>query len=185
VSTAEVAGRHAANDGSFRRSVLLAAGRATALVAAAVLIGILVLQATDDNSPSPRAASTARTTTSTRPSFVQVPRSTSSTVRSTTTTTGPIKKPDQLHVIVVNASGRNGAAAALSTELAGKGYQMLTPATARQVQAATVVYFKPGFEREAEALKMALGKGTAAPLPKTPPAAMPANAELMVVLGSA
>jgi len=184
VSGAAVAGRHAANDGSFRRSVLLAAGRAAALVAVAVIIGVFILQATDRNPKKPSAATGSRGTTSTRPLAHEV---TSTTARSTTTstTTAAVKKPADLNVIVLNATGRNGAAGAFSASVAAKGYKMLPASTATHVQKATVVYFRPGLQREAAALAQAIGNAaTVAPMPSPPPGPVPANADLAIVLGS-
>jgi hypothetical protein len=182
-----MAGRHAVNDGSYRRSVFLAAGRAAALVAAAVILGVFILQATDNGTKKPKVAATATTTSTTRKGFVVGVSSTTSTTRSSTssTTSGAIKKPSDLNVIVLNATGRNGAAGTFSATVGAKGYKMLPAGTAIKVQKPTVVYFKPGLNREGAALAAAIDNAaTAAPLPSPPPGPAPANADLVIVLGS-
>jgi len=183
--TAAVAtgGRHAARDGSYRRSLVFAAGRAALVVGAAVLLGVVVLQATD-NSKGPTPVRASATTSSTSSRFVSSP---SSTRGSTTSTTGAERKPAELHVLVLNASGKNGVAGTLADHLKALGYQQTNPKadTAKQVQAATVVLFKPGLDREARTLAKAVGPSvTTGAYPSSPPGPVPANADLVVVVGS-
>jgi hypothetical protein len=174
------AGRHSARDGSYRRSVLWAAGRAVLLVAAAVAIGILILQATDTN-PRPTRATAATSSTTTR-SRVGV-RPAAST---TTSTVAPLRKPSQVRVLSLNGSGRNGEAAKMSDRVKALGYQIVSPpGTATAVQKQTIVYFRAGFEREANVLGAGLGPNIPVrALPTPPPGPGTEKADLVVVVGS-
>lgn len=122
-------------DHGASRTPVAAVGRGTVLVALAVLIGIVLLQAVDDGGGEFSSDPT--------------PAKTSSTKRasSSTTTTSKASKP-KLQVVVLNGSGKPGAAKTLSDQLGNSRYPMLTPGNAPK-QATTIVYFREGFEKEA------------------------------------
>jgi hypothetical protein len=126
--------------GSFWRSLLGSAGRGTALIAVAVLIGIVLLQFTDEGSDGSAPAPPG-------------PLSPSSST--TTTASGP-RPPSAVRVAVLNASGRANQAGPISERLAAVGYQTLPPGNASRA-GASVVYFRPGYETEARALAAATG----------------------------
>lgn len=159
---------------------MLAAGaRGLGLVGLAVLVGIALLQATDTSSTLPRmpipAAGQLLTTT------------TGSGGSSATTTTRPVggaRPPAQVKVLVLNAAGRPGAAAAVSRKLQGLGYATLAPANASKAAPQTTVYFKPGFETEAAAVAGQVGTGVRSePLPDPSPYAGTDQANVVVVVG--
>ena len=163
--------RRSVVEGSFTRSMLAAGGRGAGLVGLAVLIGIVLLQATDDSatppgSPVPVAGRSSEVTTT--------------TVAQAGTGQRP---PAQVEVLVLNAARVPGAAGTMSEKLQGLGYVTLTPGDAPQ-QDPTVVYFKPGFEAEADALAPQVGGGAVTePLPDPSPFAGTDQADLVVVIG--
>ncbi len=170
------------NSGGFARSVAFSAARGAALIGLAVIIGIVLLQLIDDGTSGPigdgggvSAGGTTNTTT---------PTSSDSTGTTTpTTAAAPVKPPAQVAVLVLNGSGRPGAATAQSNSLKGEGYQTLTPADATK-RTGTVVYFKPGYDRECAAVASAVGgNAKAEPIP-TPPPTGSENAGCVVILGT-
>jgi hypothetical protein len=143
------------------------------LIIIAVILGLVLLRngIDTDLTSGTSAAGSKRTTTTASPD-------------ATTTTTLPVKPPAQVKVLVLNGSSKNGAAQRAADALKAKGYVTLPSGNATAVTA-TIVYFVPGFEREAKAVAAALGSPplpAVAPLPATPPA--PAgDANVVVVLG--
>ncbi len=143
-------------------------GRGTALVAVAVILGIIVLQATDDKE-SPLGGGTARVTTT--------------VAKSTSTVAEQTKK---LRVLVLNASSKKGAAAALTQALKDQEFDVLDPDDA-PAQAETVVYFKEGFEGGAGQVgQYVYPSGTSPPIKPLPavPAFETRDATVIVVIGA-
>lgn len=159
--------------GSFTRSILASAARGTGLIAVAVLIGIVLLQWSDDG-PDRLAGG--------REPAAGLPGAVAST--SSTTTTAPLRPPADLKVLVLNASGRANQARPMSERLGVVGYRTLEPGNApRQVD--SVVLCRPGLEREASALAAATGlPARAGPLPADTKLPGAADADCVVVIGS-
>jgi hypothetical protein len=155
--------------GSFSRSLADAAVRGTGLVAVAVAIGIVLLQYSDDP--------TERTSAGREPA-VDAPLSAAS---STTTTTAGPRPPGEVRVLVLNASGRKGVAGDMAGRLQVAGYRTLEPGNT-DVRPTTTVGCRPGFEREGAALASALGVPAEI---ADPGALLPADADCLVVIGSA
>lgn len=150
-----------------------AAARGLGLVAAAVVIGVVLLEVTDDAGAPPPAADAVLGSGET-----------------TTTTTGDLgvdtglTPNSQLTVFVLNAARVEGAAGEIAAKLASIGYQTLPPGNAPS-QAETVVYFKPGFESEAQALTPQVsGAALVEPLDDPPRFAGTEEADLVVVIGT-
>jgi hypothetical protein len=159
--------RRRAVRGSFLRSLFGSAVRGTGLIGVAVLIGIVLLQFTDEGSDG-------------QPSGRTIATSPSST---TTTAAGP-RQPAAVRVVVLNASGRARQAGPLSDRLAALGYQMLPPGTIDRAPA-SVVYFRPGFEPEARALAAATGLSPAVrPLATAAGLTEVEGSDCVVVIGS-
>ncbi len=167
----------------FGRSVAFSAARGAALIGLAVIIGIVLLQVIDDGTSGPigdggSSASGAGTTNTTA-------AGSGSGSSSTTSTTGaaPVKPPAQVAVLVLNGSGRPGAATAQSNTLKAKGYQTLVPTDAAQ-RSGNIVYFKPGFDRECTTVAASVdGAPKVEPIP-TPPPTGSDTANCVVILGS-
>lgn len=166
--------RRAVVEGTFTRSMLAAAARGLGLVGAAVLLGVVLLQVTDDTGgPSPGsqtvgAGSDETTTTTSTPADLD---------------TG-LRPPGQVQVLVLNAARISGAAGDVTADLEAIGHPTLTPGNA-PTQEETVIFYKPGFEREAEAVAPEVSDvAITEPLPDPSPFAGAEDADVVVVLGT-
>jgi hypothetical protein len=181
------AGRYAAPDGSFARSAGGAGVRGLALLALALLIGVVLLNATDADPPGTTLS--ARGDSDSGDSGAGADDGggdapASSTTTAAPTTTLPARAPKDVKVIVANASEVKGAAGGGRTKLAAAQYNVLAPANASPV-AESSVYFVPGYDRDAASIAAALE------LPATSVKPMPAplpfdtkGAHVAVVLGA-
>lgn len=156
-----MADRGTQTGGSTRgRGIPLGAGSQTLkgalLVGAAVVLGVVLLQIVDDGSSGPVAGRKSGTTTTTTRT------TTSNTTRTTSTTkTTPVKKPAQVHLLVLNAGAPSGSAASVSATLRGKGYtNQGTPGNDPSHRVGKAVQCRAGLTREASSLAVLLGKGT-------------------------
>ena len=176
-------GRHAADDGSFSRSMGGAAGRGAFLLVVAVTLGIVLLQAFDRGSDpfasSLRTASTTPVTTRTPPRGAV----------SATTTTTPAHAPVNVKVLTANGSGVQGAAGRVGDVLRQAGDNVLSPTNTPKNVSASAVYFAPGFEADARlvAQKLSLPESSVQPLPTGPAltdlVADTKGAEVLVTVG--
>ena len=165
----------------FGRSVAFSAARGALLIGIAVIIGIVLLQVIDDGTSGPigngsvSAGGTTDTTAATGDS--------SSSTTTPTTASTPVKPPAEVAVLVLNGSGRPGAATAQSNALKAKGYQTLTPADTATRQG-NIVYFKPGFDRECTTVATNVdGAPKVEPVPSPAPTGSE-TASCVVILGS-
>ena len=174
-------GQHAASDGSFGRSAGIQIGRALGLIAVAALIGIILLHHSGPSGTTVAAQGTT-TTAPSHPSSTPAPTP-------TTTSTAP-RPPSSVKVLVANGTVAGGGAG-VSQHLAGtvtqtlhaKGYNTLAPVDATQKVTASIVYFQPGYEKEAATLaaSMALPVSAVQPMPAQPPVASLNGANILVV----
>jgi hypothetical protein len=94
-----------------------------------------------------------------------------------------VKPPAQVAVLVLNGSGRAGAATAESNTLKAKGYQTLVPTDAA-ARSGNIVYFKPGYDRECTTVAASVdGAPKVEPIP-TPAPTGSDTANCVVILGS-
>ncbi|MCB0972477.1 MAG: LytR C-terminal domain-containing protein [Acidimicrobiales bacterium] len=108
------------------------------------------------------------------------------TVASTTPTTeASTRSPSEVKVVVLNGSGPTGAAADTSDTIAGSGYEMGTPANGTPIET-TTVYFTDGFEAEATAVALLLGKSpdNVAPIADASLNGAEGDADVVVLLGA-
>jgi hypothetical protein len=154
------------DDGSFARSAGGAAFRGALLIALAVVIGVVLLTKAvdsdagtvetgdggDNNNPAPATTEAPGTTTG---------GGSGGTVSTTSTTLGPPKPANEITVLVANGSGVQGAASAMSDQLKAAGYKVPEPDNAKGNVQATVVYYAPGFQREAATLAESIGANPA------------------------
>jgi len=169
------------NSGGFARSVAFSAARGAALIGLAVIIGIVLLQVIDDGTSGPIGDGGSVSAGGTTATTATPADSTGTTVP--TTAAAPVKPPAQVAVLVLNGSGRAGAATAQSNSLKGEGYQTLTPADATK-RTGTIVYFKPGYDRECALVANSVGGNAKAEAIPTPPPTGSENASCVVILGS-
>jgi hypothetical protein len=173
-------GQHAASDGSFGRSAGIQIGRAVGLIAVAAVIGIILLHHSGPSGTTVAAQGT--TTAPSHPSSTPAP--------TPTTTSAAPRPPSSVKVLVANGTVAGGGTG-VSQHLAGtvtqtlhaKGYDTLAPVDATQKVTASIVYFQPGYEREAAALaaSMALPVSAVQPMPAQPPVQSLNGANILVV----
>lgn len=121
------------------------------------------------------------------------PADTTDTTGGTTTTEAPTdaRPPEEVTVLVANASGIPGAATKIGEDLTAEGYIVAEPDNAKEPSSTTTVYFIDGFEPEARAVAEALGldpdaDGVVAEMP-TPLPTQDENlgaANVLVILGT-
>lgn len=177
-------GRHAVDDGSFRRSsgvtAGIAAGRGAALLFVAVVLGIFLLNRTDSTKvttvPQKSTPTTKHVTATTvAPSVV-------------TTTTLAAHQPAQVKVLAANGTNLQGVGARAKDVLAQAGYNALAPIDAKTKGVkATVVYYAPTYDRDAVAITALFGIAPTAiqplPNPATTLVADTRGANVVVLVG--
>jgi hypothetical protein len=156
-----------------------AALRGALLIGVAVILGAVLLAQSFKDGGSPVAASSNPTSTVKR------------TDASTTTTAVPQPHdPATVKVLVLNGSGKSGIAKAGADQLKAANYTTLDPANASTGApvAASVVYFTPGYDADAQqiAAKLGLNPSAAQPLPSPPPPEVgdPRDANIVVLIGT-
>ena len=195
-------GRHASSDTRrFRRDLirLIVITLSLVVVGAAVVVSVrLVTGGSDDGEPAAVAAGGATSTSIRRapttaavettppstdpdgPSTVQSMPSTTTTVPPTTTTTlPPVRRPDQITVLVLNSTGVTGLAGRITERLSALGYRTQSPANHRPPLDTSVVWYLDGFDREAEVLAEQIPDANLEPFPGEEP-----EAHLTVVVGA-
>lgn len=172
-------GQHAADDGSFGRSAGGAMARGIALIVAAVLLGVVLLRATD--SPEPFANIDTEvddddggegTTVTTDPTV-------------TTESTAPAAaahNPAEVTVLVANGAGIPGLASTIADQLKGANYVVAEPGNTKAPADESAVFFTPGYEADAAAIAALLSPPPkVAPLPDPPPVDDMKSAHVLVV----
>jgi hypothetical protein len=153
------------------------AARGAALVAIAVIIGVVLLQAIDDGNDGPVGdGGPASTTTTTTPASTG-----SSGPETTTTTKAAALPPGQVTVRVLNGSGVAGAAGTLTNTLKAKGYKTLVASDASP-RTGTVVYAKTGRTTECTTLSASVPNSKVQAMPTPVPGGQ--DADCIVVIGS-
>lgn len=150
----------------------VAAGRGLGLVAVAVVLGVVLLQITDDSgAPSPGS------------DFAAVEEPTTTTTNAIDLDTG-LRPSSQVQVLVLNAARIEGAAGDMTEQLQAIGHPALVPGNA-PTQEETIIFYKPGFEREAAALAPEVSEtAITEPLPDPSPFPGTEEADVVVVLGT-
>ena len=177
-------GQFAASDGSFGRSAGAAGLRGMLLLAVAVLIGVVLLNATDNDPPGTEVRAGAATENDDNEDGEEASGGPTTTV-GPTTTTAALRPPGEVKVVVANASGVDGVARKASDELKTKSYNVLSPTNSTAKVEATVVYGIAGYERDAQGVAVALGlpPAQAKPMPTPAPIADLRTAQVLVMVG--
>jgi LytR cell envelope-related transcriptional attenuator len=148
--------------------------RGALLIAAAVLLGAGLLA----NGFRDNHVSSSRTT----------PTTTRSTVPGGTASTVPQPHdPALVKVLVLNGSGKSGVAKTAADQLKAANYTTLEPSNVKSggTLTASIVYFAPGFDADAQtiAAKLSLNASAAQPLPNPlPPTVSDAQGASIVVI---
>jgi len=163
--------------------------RGIALLVGAVILGIVLLKATEppDSLANAEEGSVRSATTAPPPSEPADADATTSTEpeASTSTTEGERGAADAL-VLVANGANQPGVAGRLSTTVDEGGFETAPPANATVDVSASVVYFAAGFEDAAtEVAGLFDPRPTTAPLPDPLPVAAGdlSEADVVVVAG--
>jgi hypothetical protein len=175
-------GQHAADDGSFQRSAGGAMVRGIALIVVAIVLGVVLLRATDSPAPSTISATSGGTTSSTPTSVAGSSSTTAPTTDTTTKTTA--HNPSEVPVLVANGSGVNGAAGRVAAILQPKNY-IIKPSVNTGTAPASVVYYQPGYQADAEAIAALLTpKPAVQAMPDPAPVKNLAGAQVLVVVAA-
>ncbi|MFV1990675.1 MAG: LytR C-terminal domain-containing protein [Acidimicrobiales bacterium] len=150
--------------GSTQPSIAGAAGRGLALVAFAVILGLVLLQSTVDGPDAATSGTSASAPDTTQPTDGETTTTTegegsvtTTTLEGETTTTtepnGEMKPRNELRLIVVNVNGITGSAGKLTDQLNAFGYITEDGAngTGEDLEN-SVIYYEPGFAAEANRL---------------------------------
>lgn len=166
---------HAAGDGSFGRSAGVAAGRAAMLLGVAVLLGLVLLNTAGTEGPRVTTRTTVDGSTPTVPGADDEPLDTAPTAR----------PPGEVKVLSANATRTEGAAGRITERLRLAGYNVLLPPTDAPREDASVVYFTPGYEVEAQLIAETLGVPLTSVKPLPTPAPIPdlRDAHVLVLVG--
>ena len=166
---------HAAADGSFGRSAGMAAGRAAMLLGVAVLLGLLLLNTTDAEDPRVTTRTTVDGSSPTEPGGDDEPLD----------TTPAARPPGDVKVLSANATRTEGAASKITERLRLAGYLVVQPPTDAPREDASVVYFTPGYEVEAQVIAETLGVPLTSVRPLPTPAPIPdlRDAHVLVLVG--
>lgn len=174
-------GQHAADDGSFSRSAGGAMARGIMLIVVAVLLGVVLLNATDDPEPFARASDEESDDQGATPTTEPAGGD-----EETTSTSAPAvaRDPSEVTVYVVNGSGVRGAAGSITERLKGSTYITVDPGNIDVVDSSRV-YFTPGYEADAAAVAGLLTPPPAVEaLPDPPPVDDLQGAQVLVVVAA-
>jgi hypothetical protein len=152
-----------------------------------VVVAIVLLSQAGGGTSGASAPTTTAGVTTTGQLGGTTTTSLSGTTTSTTTSGGTPHPVSSVKVVVLNGSGKSGAAGAATATIKAKGYTMGAPsdAAASVKGKPTTVYYATGYEADASQVAGILGKSTTEPKPAATtlgPGAQTAN--LVVVLGS-
>jgi len=166
--------------GDVVRGAGFAAAKGALLIGLAVVIGIFLLQRIDTGNNGTTAGGSEPKTTTTKSTETTTGHST------TTTTRQPAKTPAQVHVLVLNGGAPAGEATRQSNTLKQKGYTNQDPPNTwtSHTQQGNSALCKPGLDREAQALALAVGSGTTVQPFPTPAPPFSENVDCVVVVGA-
>lgn len=105
----------------------------------------------------------------------------------TQATSGTSVPADQLTIIAANGSGITGLAGKTKTQLAAAGYTAVIATDATADAPTSIVYFVPGFDKDAEAVAASIGMPPARlaqmPDPSQVPVSAVGDVKVVIVLG--
>lgn len=140
-------GQHAADDGSFGRSAGGAMARGIALIVAAVLLGVILLRATDSPEPFANVDTEDPVDDDDGTTVTSEPGATTPTVTAAT-----VRDPAEVTVLVANGAGIPGLASTVADQLKGANYIVAEPGNTKAPADESAVFFTPGYEADAAAV---------------------------------
>lgn len=170
-------GQHAADDGSFGRSAGGAMARGVALIVAAVLLGVILLRATDSPEPFANVDTEDAVADDGDSTVTSDPASTTPSVTATAA-----RDPSEVTVLVANGAGIPGLASTIADQLKGANYVVAEPGNTKAPADDSAVYYTPGYEADAAAVAALLTPPPqVAPLPSPAPVDDMKSAHVLVV----
>jgi LytR cell envelope-related transcriptional attenuator len=161
--------------------------RGIALLVGAVILGIVLLKATDPpDSLADAAEGPEREATTTAVPTTEPPADDSTTSSSGSSSTTEAADETRPVVLVANGANQPGVAGRLTTTVEQADFDVAPPANATVDVATSTVYFAPGFEEAAADVAELFDPHPAtAPMPETPPVAAGdlAGANVILVAG--
>jgi hypothetical protein len=153
--------------------------RGIALIVAAVVLGIVLLNATDRTPSFVETNGSKATQTTVAGSTETTSASTPSTARS------KAHDPSAVAILVANGSGVKGAAAKIATTLAGSNYVLKTSVNTKTPASSSIVYYSPGYDADARAIASLLTPAPSVqPMPSPLPVADLTGANILVVVAA-
>lgn len=127
--------------------------RALGLIAIAILIAFLLVLIVDSDNSSKETKSKngATSTTTTIPNNSDTNSDDNSTTETTKAISGT-KNPAEVSVLVLNGSSIGGVAGSVTTSIGDLDYKILTAGNSNAKASGTIVYYKSGFQKDAEHL---------------------------------
>lgn len=151
--------------------------RGIALIVAAVLLGVILLRATDE--PEPFAGVDAEAIADDEGT---TPTSDPATETTTPTTAATTRNPAEVTVLVANGAGISGLASTIADQLKGANYVVAEPGNTKAPADESAVFFTPGYEADAAAVAALLNPPPqVAPLPDPAPVDDMKGAHVLVV----
>ena len=159
--------------------------RGAILVALAALLGFLILRGAADNQQVPITAATDLSA----PTATATPDAAPAALPTPTVVDLSAARPNsQVRVLVANGSGIDGQAGRLTDTLRNQSFNVLPPKTGA-ARTTSVIYYRPGFDVEAEVVRTVLNTQTpVAPIPVPDPIVGDGidlvTADVLVLVGS-
>lgn len=147
--------RHATKDNSFGRSASGTAARGVALLAVAVVLGVILLRANPGHRGTNVSTGASATTKGTAPQATTttlagaLPVDTTPLLGATTTALPAGHGPSTVNVLIVNGSGITGKGVKVLALLKPGGWKLASPITAKSSTLNSQVLFVAGYETEA------------------------------------
>lgn len=178
-------GQHAAGDGSFPRSAGGAMLRGIGLIVVAVVLGVVLLNATD--SPEPfRAAANEDDSGGSNDGGATADEGVDDTTPPETQAPPP-HDPAEVAVLVANGTGGQvrGAAGRVADQIKPENYIMKSSTNTKTAADASMVYFLPGYEGDARRVAGLLTPAPGVqPMPDPVPVDDLQGAHLLVVVAA-
>lgn len=173
-------GQHAADDGSFGKSAGGAMARGVALIVAAVVLGVVLLRATDGSELD--AAAIDDTENDSGSGSVDEETDSSVDLPTTDTTLAPPRDPAEVTVLVANGAGIGGLAGRIAETLNGANYVTAEPTNTRAPANESVIFYTPGYQADAAAIAALLSPvPRVEALPDPPPVESVGTANILLV----
>lgn len=176
-------GKHASQTpGTFYRDLAIMI-LGIILVGAAVFFLLYMIADQPDTGPIAATTTTVAESTSSEGQVTDTTEGEAATTTSVgaTSTTVAVRPPAEVTVVVLNSIGLDGGAGRLTSDLAERGYQTLTPDNFSPEQDPSRIWYREEFAAEASELVDLMPGATVEPLPDE---TLQEGADIVLVLGT-